>query len=307
MIRVTTISALVLAFLSVGAVYNAWSNLSPDYELFWMPGTERVTVENGGLTQTGEIRPIEGSDAPLIVFLHPSRSSGRKGRLTQMLLGAMSSEFPVASFDLRGYGESEGHPRVDRVEQLDFVGDLRAWLDLYRDEYGFDRDRIVLVGHSTGAGTVIHYMAEHPDEPVRAALIIPIYPEKLRDAHARSRIGKRWEEDMRATADIDSRVVHALTRKMAFAALPGAQHGREVLIIDTPGAYQEGFPHEVFERLAGPRRLYQATQGDHHLGTRSPAQRTASRYLGQLGLVHRQLMVPVVDEIARLARSRGSL
>ena len=58
---------------------------------------------------------------------------------------------------------------------------------------------------------------------------------------------------------------------------------------------------ELYEQLLGPRRLYQSTRGDHYLGALTPVQRRWARYR-RLGLVHRELMAPVIDEIASLAR-----
>jgi len=125
------------------------------------PVAELLKLEIGGLEQwiliRGEDRPN-----PILLWLH-----GGPGA-TQMPVHraynqALEKDFVVVHWDQRGAGKSNHGGFREETMTLDrFVEDVREVTAYLTDR--FDRDHILLVGHSWGALLGMHTVARHPND-----------------------------------------------------------------------------------------------------------------------------------------------
>ncbi|AFJ46044.1 putative alpha/beta hydrolase fold protein [Shimwellia blattae DSM 4481 = NBRC 105725] len=105
-------------------------------------------------------------DAPVIYFHHGWPLSADDWDAQMMFF--LAQGFRVVAHDRRGHGRSaqvpDGH---DMDHYADDVLAVVRHLDLHD---------VVHVGHSTGGGEVIHYVARHGDSRVRKAVLISAVP-----------------------------------------------------------------------------------------------------------------------------------
>jgi pimeloyl-ACP methyl ester carboxylesterase len=131
---------------------------------------QELRVEARGISQNVLIcGPADGSP---VLLVHGNCSSAA---FWVPLLRALPDNLRIVAPDLRGYGRSETAP-VDATRGLrDFADDVAALLD---DEQIFPvRDRkIVVAGHSMGAGVVMHLLIEHGDRFSGVLLESPVSP-----------------------------------------------------------------------------------------------------------------------------------
>jgi hypothetical protein len=130
-------------------------------------------------------RGVPSLEALTVVHVHGNAGS---------MLGhiAFSSHFPAAGFnllifDFRGYGESEGQPRVRQP----LIEDAKAAVRTARERPGVDPSRVALYGHSLGGGIAINVLAEDP-ALLGAVLESPIASWRLAAATALSGDPPSW-------------------------------------------------------------------------------------------------------------------
>ncbi|WP_207870350.1 alpha/beta hydrolase [Pseudomonas sp. 51_B] len=115
--------------------------------------------------------PVKGT----VLHLH-----GNGGNLPGHLGGSYwlpEQGYQVLMIDYRGYGLSEGSPKLPEVYQ-----DIEAamvWLDQAPEVKG---NPLVLLGQSLGGAMAIHYLAQHPDQRQRfSALVFDGVPASYRE------------------------------------------------------------------------------------------------------------------------------
>ena len=124
-------------------------------------------------TDRGRTRVLSSGDpagAP-VVFVHGNVSSAAFFSDT---MAALSPRFHALAIDLRGFGDAEALP-VDATRGLrDFSDDLRALLT--HAELGAAGKKAHLVGWSAGAGVIMQYAVDHPNDVASLTLLAPMSP-----------------------------------------------------------------------------------------------------------------------------------
>ncbi|MCE4602369.1 MAG: alpha/beta hydrolase [Desulfurococcales archaeon] len=144
---------VLLVLLVVVPFWIAYSSLNPE-RCQSRATPDSVGLEYSGFTvETGdgvEIRGwhIPGDEDVLFIVMHGYTSCKADERLLRLARELNSRGYPVAMFDFRGHGESEGTTTIGPREVLD----LEAVLD-YASTLGYEE--IVLVGFSMGAAVAI--------------------------------------------------------------------------------------------------------------------------------------------------------
>ena len=132
------------------------------------------------------------------------------------MLFFLAEGFRVVAHDRRGHGRSsqvwDGHD-----------------MDHYADDVAAVVERLgvrgaIHVGHSTGGGEVVHYIARYPDDPVPKAAIISAVPPLMVN---RGQSGRPAEERLRRSP--------GAARGQSRAVLPGHSR-RPVLWLQPSGA-----------------------------------------------------------------------
>ncbi|MFS8071195.1 MAG: alpha/beta fold hydrolase, partial [Byssovorax sp.] len=124
-------------------------------------------------TARGTTRVLSSGDParPPVVFIHGNVSSAAFFTDT---MAALSPRFHALAIDLRGFGDAEALP-VDATRGLrDFSDDLRALLT--HAEVSATGKKVHLVGWSVGAGVIMQYAVDHPDDVASLTLLAPMSP-----------------------------------------------------------------------------------------------------------------------------------
>lgn len=138
-----------------------------------------------GTALVGTWLPGPSGDAPAIVLAHGFAAHRRKPAYAR-LADALAAHAHVLALDLRGHGHSGGHTTLGDREALDVAGAV-AWLRAR------GHDRVVLVGASMGATSVLHALAR--GTPADAAVVVsaPAELEEEPATEAMQRLKRHWE------------------------------------------------------------------------------------------------------------------
>lgn len=139
---------------------------------------ERVAVDDASLYL--EVRG--NGRAPLLLWLHGG-PGGAERPLFRYFNGGLEESFLVAYLDQRGAGRSfDAHAATSRLTVAQHLVDLDAVVDHLR--LRFERDRIVLIGHSWGGALGLLYAHAHPEklsELICAAPVVAVQEQWRRE------------------------------------------------------------------------------------------------------------------------------
>jgi predicted phosphoribosyltransferase/dienelactone hydrolase len=164
-------------FMAVGQYYRDFSPVSDDQVIAMLTGARgpaaqkpevaakddlRLVFRNSrGLALTGRLLvPATPGPHPAVVFAHGWGSSkdSPRNRVVAEALGRLG--FAAFLFDFTGHGESEGTQEESTPEQQ--VDDLAAALDALAGVEEVDRNRLGVVGASSGAAVAVRGAARDP-------------------------------------------------------------------------------------------------------------------------------------------------
>ncbi len=111
--------------------------------------SNRVELTSGdGARISGIVIPAADTAAPWLLYLHGNAGNVTSSVLPQFYKRWHAQDVSVLAIDYRGYGESESRT----PDEQGTYADARAAYDWLRATRGVPADRIVIYGHSLGAG-----------------------------------------------------------------------------------------------------------------------------------------------------------
>lgn len=117
---------------------------------------QKVLLGNG---ETISYRERDGGQQ-VIVLVHGNMTSSKHW---DILIDELDSKYKLYALDLRGFGESSYHTRVQGIE--DFAHDLKGFVD------ALGLDAFHLVGWSTGGAVCMQFVVEYPGMCKKLALL----------------------------------------------------------------------------------------------------------------------------------------
>jgi dienelactone hydrolase len=160
----STLAAILTAVIAIGlAGFGVVGLVDAD------DGLTRTSATVDGLptvTVRGTQLPAGAGPRPGVVVAHGFAASGKL--MAGFANTLARNGFVVELFDFSGHGANT------RPLNMDTLGaDLDVAVRHLRADPDVDPARIVLVGHSMGAGAVVAYAADHPDIPATVAISLP--------------------------------------------------------------------------------------------------------------------------------------
>ncbi len=235
---------------------------------------EPVRIAAGGYRLAGDLYrprvPLRRSTA--IVLLHGSNPRGASLALYPALSERLAARgHIVLNLNQRGYNGSEGPTRVQRLADLDFVGDAREVVRRLPDVLGGAPGEIVLAGHSFGGGVAAVAGLASPEvrrvisiSPGRriAELFNDTRPDRL------SYVQRRRTEDLRLAEPIPIELVRPMLASYDVEQLRGRLLEKPILFVE--GAREPAddlaFTRELVASLTGNVSHTVIPGADHYFG-----------------------------------------
>lgn len=261
------LTALFLA-AACAVVYSLWLRRAPPFTV------RTVHIEVSGYKLEGDLYlPRWRPRAPTaVLFLHGSTPRGRRLALYPALCERLAERgCAVLNLDQRGHGASEGPRRVASLEDVDFVGDACAAARRLPEVLGRRPRRIVLAGHSFGAGVAAAAGLAEP--AVNAVVSIspgrrieerftPDAPEQL------EYVRQRRSRDMKLEEPMPLELIQPMLARWDIGQLRGAALPKPVLLIE--GAREArgdlAFSRELVATISGPITHVVLPEADHYFG-----------------------------------------
>jgi pimeloyl-ACP methyl ester carboxylesterase len=244
-----------------------------------LPKGRPVVLEVESLSIAGEWFPPELSGdktaAPGVLLLHGSSTSGRRLGLYPLMAERLRSKgYGVLTIDLRGFGESQDPPCLDRLGCLKQTPEARAALQFLSERPELNPDRLFVIGHSLGGQVAMEVAGEFMGlggvvaigPPRRVLSRLPEDFEYFRSRYSRDR-------EMKAL--VPPEVFDPFIRSLALEELAGIYSRNDhppLLLLD--GERESQKDREYLENLAAtmaPPVKYQTVENaDHYLNVQSP-------------------------------------
>jgi len=245
-----------------------------------LPAAEIVRIDKSHPDQINIVadlyRPKSVDESvPGILFLHGSSPYGRRAALVRMVGAELSTRgWIMLAPDARGYGDTDDPTLLDSAAGWAVDTDIRRLLTYLVNIPGVDPQRIVVIGHSIGAGHAL----EGALDDVRVSALILVGPARFRDGIEGS-VG-RWER-VRYSADrrLNEVVSEELLLKRyrntdiaGFASGPLSKPGHiPILIVDgeLEGSGNQIYLKSIVDQIAAPVEYETLQDTGHYCGVRS--------------------------------------
>lgn len=252
----------------------------PKIERLSLPSGEKVHIEklnSNDIEITADLyRPdIIDDEVPGVLFLHGSSPYGRQAALVRMV-GTVFEErgWIMLAPDARGYGDTDDPDEVDDATAWDVSRDVQRILTYLAAIPGVDAERIIVVGHSVGAG---HALEGALDDDRITALVL-IGPARYLDGKERTSslwTRVRFSADRKLKAPVSEKTMIELQQRTniaEFAAGPLSHPGHvPMLIIDgeREGRQNHAYLRSIVDKIAAPVEYRTLPETGHYCGVRS--------------------------------------
>lgn len=265
--RFITRSILIIGFIGLVIGFSGFllSGWRIHYHRF--KDIQYITDPNGKLRLVGSVAKPKMAKKSNILILHGSLKFGRKLPLYRMLIGRLArSGYEVASFDFRGYGESDD-PHVMAINEFD----LRKDISLITKK--LEWKEFHLLGHSLGASIAMNAVASGNVDGVLSVISIGpsrrVYERMLRpNADEYEYIRKRFQEDMALGLELEDNLLRFLVENInidnALKYFKSTNHC-PLFLID--GALEDesdlDYLRNYYYQIASPKKYYTIPSSNH--------------------------------------------
>lgn len=142
------------------------------------------------------------ADAPLLVWLHGG-PGGAERPLFRYFNGDLERRFLVAYYDQRGAGRSfDPKASAASLTIARHIADLDRVLEHLRSQY--QRDRVLIIGHSWGAALGMLYARAHPEKVLGIVCVAPVvsFSEQIQREYAYDLAEATRRADRRALKEL---------------------------------------------------------------------------------------------------------
>ncbi len=170
--KISRIIAIVLALAFVGAIarLTRLENGGPAHAFVMLPGQEPATMYMPGPGDpfyTQFPKPVAERPAA-VVLIHGF--SGDRVLMSGLARRLAENGYAVIAIDVNGHGENRNPFNGDEFDSSNLRQDVKEAVDLLRRSNLVDGSRIVVMGHSMGAGAALDYATNDPN--LKAAVMI---------------------------------------------------------------------------------------------------------------------------------------
>lgn len=137
--------------------------------------SEGFFQSHDGLDLFYRFHSVPNAKNTLVILHGHGEHSGRYQKFYSIL---KEKQLNIAHYDFRGHGRSEGrHVYVDDYNQ--FIEDVSAFVHFLRQKKWMNQERFILLGHSNGGLTAVHWAMSHSAELKGLILSSPFLGIKL--------------------------------------------------------------------------------------------------------------------------------
>src|SRR5208283_2798341 len=181
--RIIAIGLAVLFILAIARLARL-ENGGPSHIFIMLPGQEPATLYIPGPERPFFMqvpKPV-GERPPAVVLIHGFMADRK---LMSVLARRLAENgYAVLAIDVNGHGENRNPFNGDEVESSSLREDVKQAVDYLRSSPLVDGSRIVVMGHSMGAGAALDYATQDPN--LKGAVMISggwvIGPERPKNA-----------------------------------------------------------------------------------------------------------------------------
>jgi dienelactone hydrolase len=162
--------ALVLLFLGLIAHLQSLERGAPAHTFVMLPGGEPATfyLPGPGYPFFEQFPKPQAQRPPAVVLIHGF--SGDRVIMSGLARRLAQNGYGVLAIDVRGHGENRNPFNGGEVESGFLRDDVRKAVEFLRASNFVDGSRIVVIGHSMGAGAALDYATNDPN--LKAAVMI---------------------------------------------------------------------------------------------------------------------------------------
>lgn len=181
--RIISIGFLVL-FLLVIAHLRSLEDGGPPHAFVMLPGQEPATLylPGQGYPFYEQFPKPQAQRPPAVVLIHGF--TGDRVIMSGLARRLAENGYGVLAIDVNGHGENRNPFNGDEVSGGNLRDDMKQAVDYLRGSERVDGSRIIVMGHSMGAGAALDYATNDPS--VKAAVMISggwmLGPERPKNA-----------------------------------------------------------------------------------------------------------------------------